>query len=185
MKLNLAGSFLLLRIHQKIYVHFFRIALLLLCFGALNADAQDYQIFSIKAFMFYNKEETHSDVARAGGFSDNVIDNKDAVLWNVIIGEGSAEGFSDQTLIVVESGLTPGSVSTERTTLKVEVFAGEQNVYSDETDILFFRDKHYFHACMINDTGCSKLLIRATLLETRSKKVLAVLEKTVDYECGE
>lgn len=152
-----------------------------------TVNAQDYKICSIKAYMFYNAEKAYSkgDSIYAGTFSDNLIDNPNISLWNVIIGEGSAKGKSNQTLIVTEVGLTSDVLPLYRITLKLEVFGNDKCIFSAEQDLMFFENKNYHHAFMLNDTGCSTLTIKATLLDSRSRKTMTLLEKKVEYGCGE
>ena len=67
------------------------------------AQSQDliYKISSIEAHLFCNLDNDFSDKKVAGTISENVLDNPEFSLWNTIIGEGSAEGSSNQTLIIV------------------------------------------------------------------------------------
>ncbi len=97
----------------------FALALLpVLCIGtgvSNNADDETppYHVGAIKAFLFYNQ---------TGDFSENIIDNPDFMLWNVGIGEGSAKGPSDATLVVVEVVGTPGAYEPDR---RVQMVARE------------------------------------------------------------
>jgi hypothetical protein len=165
---------------------YFLIMSSLICISNI-LNAQEYKIFSIKAYMFYNQEKTYADTNNiyAGAFSENLVDSPQAALWNVIIGEGSAKAYSEQTLIVTEVGLTSEIIPVYRASLKIKVIAEGKTLLSETKDLMFFENKNYHYACLINDTGCNPLIITAELVDARSGKSLGRLEKTIPYGCGE
>jgi hypothetical protein len=83
---------------QKRFVFFF----FFLLFTHFFAAAQS-KISAIHAKLFYNetRADATTDTAVGGTFSENIIGNDDFVLWNTIIGEGSAKGYSNQTVVIV------------------------------------------------------------------------------------
>jgi len=52
--------------------------------------AGNYVISEIQAKLYYSN---------TGTFSQNILDNPNITLWNVIIGEGSVGGSSENTLV--------------------------------------------------------------------------------------
>jgi hypothetical protein len=62
--------------------------------------ADRYVISEVQAKLYYSN---------GGTFSQNILDNPNITLWNVIIGEGSAGGASENTLVQVVVAGQPGS----------------------------------------------------------------------------
>ena len=86
-----------------------------------------YQIKNIKAFLYYNESKTLDKENSAGTLSENIVDNKEFHFWNTIIGEGSAKGISNQTLVVVEVNGTPKGFFERK--LRLTVKSNDKIVY--------------------------------------------------------
>jgi len=144
----------------------------LLAFGALSATVPDFKIVSISAYLFYN----HS-----GTFSENLIDNEDFILWNIVIGEGSAAEPSDATLVVVEVKGTPGSYEIRQ--VELIAGAGEQVILSETSEIgVLGEDGIYRAGFWLYGTGCLPVKLAAAIKgQTKESK----LEKVIDFACGE
>ncbi|HEY1405769.1 MAG TPA: hypothetical protein VF857_04090, partial [Spirochaetota bacterium] len=70
--------------------------ILFICMNHISFGEDRYpRIKAVKGFLYYN--ESKSGQKSAGTLSENIIDNSNFQLWNVIIGEGSAKGYSQNT----------------------------------------------------------------------------------------
>src|SRR5262249_20901178 len=61
--------------------------------GHWTSPVEDFKITAIRAKLFHQDK---------GTFSPDVLSTRDFILWNTPIGEGSAEGPSDEVLVIVE-----------------------------------------------------------------------------------
>jgi len=133
----------------------------------------DYSITSMTASLFYNQINT---------FSQNILDNPNFILWNTIIGEGSAEGDSSQTLVAIEITGEPGAYQYERT---IEFIARtEEKVIqslSSSIGILSETGKYYI-TYLLHDTGCVPIEISVSI---KGQKTRSMVKKVIDFRCGE
>ena len=141
-------------------------------------------ISGIEARLFYNQSPNARGADVAGTFSDNIIDNPNATsaLYNVIIGEGFACGYTGQTAVTVIVKSTEMSNIAQSIRLLVTSsgkMLSEQTVNFScigspaESKILF----------VLNDTGCQELTLKAELIV--SEKAVSTLKKTIPFSCGE
>lgn len=163
------------------------ILVLVFLFAAVTLYAQPSKlpiIENIKGYLFYNQNK-YSEKS-AGTFSENIIDNPDFYLWNTMIGEGSAKGRSNSTLIVVEM---TNSLKDEYNSGYVRLtVTNESNklLLSRTQDFNLYSGRNEFSAAfMIYDTGCEHVKIKAELLDSSKKKVLSVMKKVIEFNCGE
>ena len=145
-----------------------------------NADAQPtpaYKISAIRAKLFYEDK---------GTFSGDVLTEKYFALWNVIIGEGSAEGNSNATLVLVEITGKPGASEIRRKVAFTAV-AGKGSRARTllkrtlSTGILSNRGKWY-GAFWLQGTGCEPVTLTARLTGQAQP---FVMRRTIDFRCGE
>ncbi|MEK7824662.1 MAG: hypothetical protein AAB290_06445 [Candidatus Eisenbacteria bacterium] len=132
-----------------------------------------YDIAAIQAKLFYENR---------GRFSANIIDNPKIVLWNVVIGEGTVEGPSSNTLLIVRLQGPPRIVAEG---LKLHVFA------RTERDTLVDREievgpmnstGNYYAPFWLEDTGCFPVVIDAQLtLGNKHQRRSA----HIPFACGE
>ena len=147
-----------------------------------------YTVDSIQALLFYNGNNSYPKTQVAGTFSPNIIDNKDFTLYNTIIGEGSAQGSSRQTLVVVKIIVTPSMVDIQRRDsfrrISFQVEQGDKEIFK-RTDEFYIEEgqKEYFMAYMIYGTGKSKFDITAEIIN--KGKVESKLHKTLPFALGE
>jgi hypothetical protein len=135
-------------------------------------EADVYKVKSVKAFLYYTD---------TGTFSENVIDSKNFEFWNVIIGEGSAKGPSDATMVVVE---VVGRSNLTQPIPKIEFTATESGKakLSRISHVHLDRNGKYFAAFWIYDTGCAEVTINVKLSDqTKSPSI----EKKIPFSCGE
>ena len=166
-----------------IYLH------VLLLFGCAfhqpvsSTEASRPVITDIRAQLFYGS---------TGGFSRNVLKGTDFALWNVVIGEGSAKGWSNETLVIVEvssesDAIHLGHALKFKATyqfgevdpkgnphLRDIIVEGRRNIESFSAT-----GKKYF-GFWLNNTGCIPVRIRASISPINS-----VTEVEIPFQCGE
>ena len=143
--------------------------------GQLNAESGiAYKISKIEANLFYCDKAT---------FSENLINNPDFALWNVIIGEGSAQGPSDQTLVkVFVKASGTGQSNADRISLEVTTING-RSVQKKKFKLgLFEQNRTNCYAVVIDDTGCVPVTITAKLV---GKGGGSEIKKVISFNCGE
>jgi len=156
-----------------------------LSFFTFSQKYNNPQIKSLKGFLFYNQE--NFDDKLCDSFSENIIDNSDFSLFNTIVGEGSAKGPSTNTLIIVDIIYNPnisysnGNVRLIVTDKKNKViFTQMQNYY-----LISEKGNTYSAPFLLYDTGCGYLKIKAELIGRSKKGVISVMEKNIEFNCGE
>ena len=149
-----------------------------------HGQNQMYKISNIEAHLFYNRNNDFSDEKVAGTISENILENPEFYLWNTIIGEGSAEGASSQTLIIIN---IEGEKSTyEIRTLKIVCKIEDNIISSQENDFSNFSQHNKYSYCvLLNDTGCGKVEIVAEIINKKSNETEDKMVKTLDFWCGE
>lgn len=154
---------------------FFLVILSILFQGQLNAESRiAYKISKIEANLFYCDKAT---------FSGNIINNPDFALWNVIIGEGSAQGPSDQTLVKVFVKATgTGQSNADSISLEVTIVNGGSVQKKKFKLGLFEQNRTNCYGIMIDDTGCLPVTITAKLV---GKGGGSEIKKVISFNCGE
>lgn len=142
------------------------------------------EIKSIEGYLFYNQNNMNNN--SGGTLSENIIDNDNFSLYNVIIGEGSAKSSSSNTIIIVK---LVNNVITEADNNSIKL-----TVFDENNNIVFRQEQHYsilesnniyFAPFLLYGTGCEALKLRAEIIDKTNNKVLSVLEKSIDFRCGE
>jgi len=166
--------------------NYFKVLIFLL-FLYNNAFSQNYEstIGDIKGFLFYNSNKDHSEKKVAGTFSENIIDNTNMDLWNTIIGEGSSEGSSNQTMIVVE--INNNKSEYHERYLKIVCKSEGKIILEQKIEFAAYSDDgKYYHSVILNDTGCDDIEINAEIFtDHTSSKVESRMVKTIIFNCGE
>jgi hypothetical protein len=132
--------------------------------------------------LFYNQNKEYNDKDAAGTFSENIIENKNFILWNTIIGGGSADGYSDQTIVIVTVH-TKGTSSDE---LKLKLTAKYENtiLLSELKNIdCIGEEGDYKVLYLINNTGCDSITLEAELF--KYNKSVSAMKKSINFSCGE
>ena len=158
-------------------------ALLILCTGSfVFSQTSQSNITNISAQLFYNQNKENNEKDVAGKFSVNLIDNTEFSLWNTIIGAGSAEGYSNQTIVIVS--VNSKGLSNIEQTLKLTVSSGGKVLLKESKKFDCIGDIADFKILfLLNDTGCDELLLKAELMN--KSKTLSTLSKTINFRCGE
>ncbi|GAB1350786.1 hypothetical protein MASR1M107_30010 [Ignavibacteriales bacterium] len=143
------------------------------------AQSIPYKIENIKAFLYYNQGIGQNN--SGGTFSENIIDNDQFVLFNTIIGGGSAQGQSNQTMVVVEISGKPKDYQTRILHFKASI---RKTVLVDKMeDFASYNDGKYYVAFMLHNVGMGTLKITAEILN--GKKIESKLEKKLEFIGGE
>lgn len=156
-----------------------------LMFSFSYGQNSKYELEDIKAFLFYNFNNDNSNTNVAGSFSGNIIDTQDMDLWNTIIGEGSAQGASNQTLIVIK--IMSSSEVYDEKILTIICKSDNKTILNQKNVIAAIsKDGYYYHAIILNDTGCDNIEITATITDDKIlNNVESSLVKNILFKCGE
>lgn len=142
-------------------------------------------ITDIQARLFYNQANSFADDndPAPGSFSENIVDNNEFILYNTIIGEGSAAANSDQTIFRVEISSNKGVNFYGKIKFTIQdenrktILLKENEVYQSKAG-----SKYYF-IHVLDNPGCGILYINATLYD--QDQVISKMEKSLDFGCGE
>ena len=150
--------------------------------GNLNAQTKSSEITGLSAKLFYNQNKETSSMNVSGTFSDNVIDNENYVLWNAIIGGGSAEGYSHQTIVIVT--VKSIGLSNVEQKIKLTAKADGKNILSETKDFSCIGDKaEHKILFLLNDTGCDELALKVELIN--GGKTVSAMSRDIKFQCGE
>jgi len=146
------------------------------------AQTKKSEIRNISAKLFYNGNNELREKNVAGNFSENIIDNPDFTLWNIIIGAGSAEGYSNQTIVIVT--VYSEGLSNQEQTLKLTATANRKVISKESRKFDCIGDNvEYKMLFLLNDTGCDEIILDAELIN--SGKIVSSMSKTINFGCGE
>ena len=134
-----------------------------------------YKITAIQAKLYYHDK---------GTFSRDVLVKPDFAFWNVIIGAGDAEGYSDSTLVLVEvSGKSVEDPTEPVRKVELTAVAKGRVLLKRALAVGLFSDDHKFYAAFwLYDTGCEPVKLTARIL---GQSQPSSLTKTIPFECGE
>lgn len=141
------------------------------------------KVSAIKAKLFYN-ENKDGDESKdvSGGFSENIIDNSEIVLWNTLIGEGSAEGYSNQTIVIVE--IASKGQSNKNQLVKFTATVGKKVILQQLRTFSVISDSTKFNLLfLLNNTGCEEIAVTAEII--KNNKPVSILKKKINFKCGE
>jgi hypothetical protein len=143
-------------------------------------EPTSYRVSAIKAFLFHHENGKFGKL--------DVINDESVILWNTIIGEGSAHMPSEITLILVEvSGPkfidAPGKLSVVVSDTNMKKTLTTQTIalgklFSENSKIVSF-------PILIYNTGCTPIKITATLLGLPRVSKPPTLIKEIPFICGE
>ena len=134
-----------------------------------------YKVTAIQAKLFYHDK---------GTFSRDVLVKPNFAFWNVIIGAGDAEGYSDSTLVLVEvSGKSEEDAAPPVRKVELTAVAKGKVLLKRALPVGLFSDDHKFYAAFwLYDTGCERVKLTARIL---GQSQPSSLSKTIPFECGE
>jgi hypothetical protein len=157
---------------------FFLIGTLLFC----QTKTGPYKINNIKAFLYYNENKSFDSKNVAGTMSENIIDNDSFSLWNVIIGEGSAEGMSEQTFVVVEIKGNPSEYIPRDITLTA---MKAKKIFFKQTQsfAIFNHNGKCLVAFLLYNTGGEEITLNAEIIN--GLVVESKLTKLIPFAGGE
>ncbi len=123
-----------------------------------------------------------------GELSKNVLVG-DFTLWNVIIGEGSAEGHSSSTLVKVVISTDGKEIKTNPVIQFSAVSADGKRVKYNKTFAYQFPTEgasKTFVPFLLHDTGCQKITMTMKLVEKNKPNVVyQTVKKVIPFNCGE
>jgi hypothetical protein len=161
-----------------------QIILLMLIISAMNlsvfAQAKTkHKISEVKAYLIYEEN---------GLMSKNILDT-DFVLWNVIIGEGDAEGHSSATMVHVVISKPSADLKTDPVLQFSAVSSGVKGIKYNKTIEYQFPTEgasKTFVPFLLHDTGCQKVTMTMKLVERKKPTVVyQTLKKEIPFNCGE
>jgi hypothetical protein len=132
-----------------------------------------YKIVSIKAFLFLNDQGTQS--------KKNVAD-PNVFLWNAIIGEGGAGGYTHETLVIVEIAGEKGSLNTNRKLIFTATEKGKIKLQRTSSIHILNDNGRYYLPYLLYDTGCEPLKLSAKIIGQNKP---SIMERKINFECGE
>lgn len=142
------------------------------------------KITAIEAKLFYNenREQANLDTSVCGQFSQNIINNEDFILWNAVIGEGSSEAYTSQTIVIVS--VASKSMSGKNQILKFTATAGKETLLQQQKT---FSSTGNNSTCkilfLLDNTGCEKITIKTELLN--QGKTVSTMSRNINFHCGE
>lgn len=141
-----------------------------------------FKITDIKARLFYDFAEKFS--------SQDIINDKNFTLFNTVIGEGDAEGFSETTLGVIE--ITYGGIDDRNGgQLVIEARGYKNKLLFRRSTFVSYVDKtpglKKYVPFIIYDTGCAEITITAKLYKDDQPKspLLNQMTKKIPFVCGD
>jgi len=157
---------------------YFLLLLLIQSSILINSTIAQTKITSIKARIISNRpsEDEKSDYPvsnQVGSFSNNIIDNPDALLFNVM---------SDQILVSVE--FYDSENSGTKGMFRFSVLSDGKTTIKKEHKLFTFGNSNrrvYYY--VLDDATCSYLTLKAELI--KKNKVVSTMSKKIEFECGE
>lgn len=135
--------------------------------------AGQYVISEVQAKLYYSNR---------GTFSRNVLDNPNITLWNVIIGEGSAGGASENTLVQVVVVGQPKR-SAEGLAVQLTAKTPTRTLLDRRSDVgIMNTNGRYYVGFWLYDTGCERVELTVKLVGEGGGQAVT---KTIPFECGE
>ena len=137
------------------------------------AQRGGYVIAGLEAKLFYSN---------SGRFSANIIGNPKIVLHNAPIGEGTIEGPSENTLLLVRiQGPPKGFLEDLR--LRITATAGPDTLADREIKVGSMNTAgNYYAPCWLEDTGCDEVTVVAKLIHGTESQRKTII---IPFECSE
>jgi len=152
---------------------FAALVILTLVHGLAVAQSRGFAIAGLEAKLFYSN---------SGRFSANILDNPKIVLHNTPIGEGTVEGPSDKTLLLVRiQGPPKGFLKGLR--LRITATSGPDTLVDREIDVASMNTAgNYYAPCWLEDTGCDAVTVVVQLIYGNEKQRKTAI---IPFECSE
>ena len=135
----------------------------------------DFKVARIGAHLYYES---------TGKMSRDVLSKPDFILWNTVIGEGSAEAPSNTTLVVVEISCPKEQINVpEKRKLAVKVTQGKKTLESKTLEFPFVEATGKIHMPMfVYGYNGEPMKVTATIT---GQKQASTLTRTIDFRGGE
>jgi hypothetical protein len=135
--------------------------------------ANHYVISEVQAKLYYSNR---------GTFSQNILDNPNITLWNVIIGEGSAGGASENTLVQVVVAGQPGSFA-KGLAVQLTAKTPTRTLLDRRSNVGVMNTNGWHYAGFwLYETGCEPVELTVKLIGEGGGQTVT---KTIPFECGE
>ena len=132
-----------------------------------------FGIAGIEAKLFYSN---------SGRFSANILGNPKIVLHNTPAGEGTVEGPSESTLLLVKIQ-GPPKRGLEGLRLRMTATTEEDTLADRDIDVGTMNTAgNFYAACWLDDTGCKPVSITVELVHGKESQRQAAV---IPFECSE
>jgi len=141
--------------------------------GLAQGQRPAFAIAGIEAKLFYSN---------SGRFSASILGNPKIVLHNTPAGEGTIEGPSESTLLLVRvQGPPKGEL--EGLQLRMTATTRKDTLADREIDVGSMNTAgNFYAACWLDDTGCEPVTVAVQLIHgNQSQRKLAI----IPFECSE
>ena len=88
----------------------------------LSCYSHAVEVESVEVYLFYNE---------SGSFSENILEAEEFILWNTVVGGGSAEEPSDRFLIRVQLKGSKNTYATDPVALAVKAKESGEVLYTE------------------------------------------------------
>ena len=140
--------------------------LILLAITLLPVSSQAIEVVSLEVNLFYNE---------SGSLSEDIVEAKDFILWNTIIGEGSAAEPSDRFLLKIKFSGPKDQYISDSVELKVSDKNTGKVVYTENYSGFLFTDQGFaYRASMVSGQNCKSLVIG-----------VGNYKRNIEFHCGE
>ena len=135
--------------------------------------ADRYVITKLQAKLYYSNR---------GTFSQNILDNPNITLWNVIIGEGSVGGASENTLVQVVVAGQPESFA-KGLAVQLTAKTPTRTLLDRRSNVgVMNTNGRYYAGFWLYGTGCEPVELTVKLVGEGGGQTVT---KTIPFECGE
>ena len=132
----------------------------------LSCYSHAVEVESVDVYIFYNE---------SGSFSENILEAEEFILWNTVVGGGSAEEPSDRFLIRVQLKGSKNTYATDPVALAVRAKESGEVLYTETyAGFQFMEAGIAYRASMVAGHNCQPLVIE-----------VGSVRRALPFRCGE
>ena len=132
----------------------------------LSCYSHAVEVESVDVYIFYNE---------SGSFSENILEAEEFILWNTVVGGGSAEEPSDRFLIRVQLKGSKNTYATDPVALAVKAKESGEVLYTETyAGFQFMEAGIAYRASMGAGHNCQPLVIE-----------VGSVRRALPFRCGE
>ena len=132
----------------------------------LSCYSHAVEVESVDVYLFYNE---------SGSFSENILEAEEFILWNTVVGGGSAEEPSDRFLIRVQLKGSKNTYATDPVALAVKAKESGEVLYTETyAGFQFMEAGIAYRASMVAGHNCQPLVIE-----------VGSVRRALPFRCGE